>query len=71
MVKHLNGYRSKLVYHKGFILGPIFFLIYINDLSNDLVSREKPFADNTSLFSVWHGSNISAYELNNDMQKNI
>ena len=27
------------------------------------------FADDTSLFSVVHDSNISAYELNNDMQK--
>ena len=29
----------------------------------------KLFADNTSLFSVVRDSNISVYELNNDMQK--
>ena len=49
----------------------IFFLIYINDLSDDLVSTVKLFADDTSLFSVVHDSNISANELNNDLQKNI
>ena len=54
---------------QGSILGPLFFLIYINDLSDDLVSTVKLFADDTSLFSAARDSNISAYELNNDMQK--
>ena len=54
---------------QGSILGPVFFLIYINDLSDDLVSTVKLFADDTSLFSAARDSNISAYELNNDMQK--
>ena len=56
---------------QGSILGPLFFLIYINDLSDDLVSTVKLFADDTSLFSAARDSNISAYELNNDMQKNM
>ena len=46
-----------------------FFLIYINDRSDDLVSTVKLFADDTSLFSVVWDSDISAYELNNDMQR--
>ena len=54
---------------QGSILGLLFFLIYINDLSDDLVSTIKLFADDTSLFSVVHDSNISANELNNDLQK--
>ena len=54
---------------QGSILGPLFFLIYINDLSDELFSTVKLFADDTSLFSVVCDSNISAYELNNDMQK--
>ena len=53
----LNGQISKWLPVKadvpqGYILGPPFFLIYINDLSDDLVSTVKLFADDTSLFSV-------------------
>ena len=68
----LNGQTSEWLPVKagvpqGSILGPLFFLIYINDLSDDLVSTIKLFADDTSLFSVVHDSNISANELNNDL----
>ena len=51
------------------ILDLLFFLVYINDLSDVLVSTVKLFADETSLFSVVHDSNISANESNNDLQQ--
>ena len=41
------------------ILGPLLFLIYINNLSDDLTSTAKHFADDTSLFSIVHNVNTS------------
>ena len=54
---------------QGSILGPLFFLIYINELSNDIVSTVKLFADDISLFAIVHDPKTSAYNLNKDLQK--
>ena len=53
----LNGQNSAWVNgeagaSQGSVLGPLFFLIYINDLSENLVLNPKLFADDASLFSV-------------------
>ena len=50
-------------------MGPLFFLIYINDLSDNLITNPKLFADDTSLFSIVHDPNATANDLNNDLAK--
>ena len=44
---------------QGSILGPLLFLIYLNNLSDNLSSNPKLFADDTSLFSVVYDINQS------------
>ena len=68
----LNGQISKWTsieagVLQGSILGPLLFLIYINDLSDDPSTNAKLFADDTSLFSVVRDINTSASHLNNDL----
>ena len=70
----LNGQNSTWVnveagFPEGSILEPLLFLIYINDLSQNLVSNPKLFADGTSLFSVIFDKGLSAKNLNDDLNR--
>ena len=51
---------------QGPILGPLRFLIHINDLLNSLISNFKLFADNASTFSILKDINVSIEEINKD-----
>ena len=54
---------------QGSILGPLLFLIYINDLSDGLQCNPKLFADDTSLFATVHNIKKATNDLNNDLTK--
>ena len=54
---------------QGSILESLLFLIYINDLPDNLLSNRKLFADVTSLFSIVHDINCSINDLNDDLFK--
>ena len=69
----LNGHSSwtnvEAGVPQGFIHGPLFFLIYINDLSDGLTSDPKLFVDDTILFFVAQNINSTANDLNSDLMK--
>ena len=70
----LNGQHSswtnvEAVIPRGSILGPLFFLIYINDLFDGLTSNPKLIADDSSLFCVVQNINSKANDLNHDLMK--
>ena len=54
---------------QGSILGPLLFLICINDLSDIVQSNPKLFADDTSLFSTVKDPKRTANNLNNDLKE--
>ena len=69
MAKHHNGAKLVLESNRGSILGPLFFLFYINDLTTDLKCNVKLFAEDTSIFSVTHNPNECAADLNHDLDR--
>ena len=54
---------------QGSILGPLLFLIFINDLPDSLQSNPKLFIDDTSLFATVKDITTSTVSLNNDLTK--
>ena len=56
-------------FQQGSILGPLFSLIYINNVADELSYHAILFADDTLLFSMVHNTDSSAAELINDLAK--
>ena len=52
---------------QGSVLGPLLFLVYINDLERNIKSNVKFFADDTMLFSIVKNPELSANDLNHDL----
>ena len=54
---------------QGLILGPLFLLVYVNDLLDKLESLVQLFDDDISLFSIVSDSSKSDKLLNDDLKK--
>ena len=52
---------------QGCVLGPLFFLIYIYDFSDDFTSNPKLFADDTFLFCIIQNLNSTSTDLNSGL----
>ena len=54
---------------QGCILGPLLFLLYINDIVTEIGSNIRLFTDDSSLFIIVENPNVAAEIINSDLLK--
>ena len=52
---------------QGSVLGPLLLLVYINDLERNIKPNIKLLADDTMLFAIVKNPEMSANDLNHDL----
>ena len=70
----INGKESTIIeinagVPQGSIIGPLFFLIFINDIVTDIGCSIKLFADDTTVYVIIEDINTAAENLNSDLNK--
>ena len=70
----VDGVKSQMEQVKAGIpqgsrLGPLLFIIYINDIKEDLESELLIFADDTTLIAAGSDQNVTSAQINRDLIK--
>ena len=69
MIKLFSWSNIKTGKSQGFILDPFLSLIFINDLSDGLITNARLIPAGVSFFSLVDNINVSATNLNSDLSK--
>ena len=53
---------------QGFVIGPLIFLVYINDILNEIIASVRLFTDDTSFYIIVDNPNSAAVTLISDLR---